>query len=198
MSRRAGLSPDRVLDAALQLVEQAGLDALTLAALAARLGVRPPSLYKHVASLDDVRANVIARGIGLLAGALEQAAMGRARDDAARALGATWRRFGREHPRLLAAMPASHIDQPPVVLTQLDRLGRVVFAVFAGYGLAGEDLIHVIRAFRSAVHGFVQLESAGGFAMDADPDVSFDWLLDSLLAGFAARTPADPAQRPDA
>nr|MDT0664287.1 TetR family transcriptional regulator [Micromonospora sp. DSM 115978] len=52
---RAGLSRDRVVAEAAALADTAGLDAVTLSTLADRLGVRVPSLYKHVDSLDDLR-----------------------------------------------------------------------------------------------------------------------------------------------
>ena len=52
---RAGLSTDAVVDVALALVDEKGLDALSLAAVADRAGVAAPSLYKHVGSLADLR-----------------------------------------------------------------------------------------------------------------------------------------------
>jgi hypothetical protein len=40
---------------------------------------------------------------------------------------------------------------------------------------------------RSAVHGFVALESAGGFGIPLDVDDSFEWLVSALVSGFTAR-----------
>ena len=45
---RAGLSAERVVERAAQIVDEHGLEALSLSRLAADLGVAPPSLYKHV------------------------------------------------------------------------------------------------------------------------------------------------------
>ncbi|HJY03666.1 MAG TPA: TetR family transcriptional regulator, partial [Streptosporangiaceae bacterium] len=49
---RAGLTEARVVDEAEQMADEVGLSGLTLAALADRLGVRYPSLYKHVDGMD--------------------------------------------------------------------------------------------------------------------------------------------------
>ncbi|MEV1143797.1 TetR family transcriptional regulator, partial [Micromonospora sp. NPDC049799] len=49
---RAGLTPQTVVRAAADLADEVGLDRLTLAAVAARLGVALPSLYKHVRGAD--------------------------------------------------------------------------------------------------------------------------------------------------
>ena len=61
---------------------------------------------------------------------------------------------------------------------------QIVLAVLAGYNLAGDDAIHATRAFRSAMHGFVTLESLGGFGILLDVDESFDRMIRMLLAGF--------------
>ena len=45
---RAGLQPERVVTEAVALVDEVGLDQLSMGALAKRLGVRPPSLYNHI------------------------------------------------------------------------------------------------------------------------------------------------------
>ena len=40
------------------------------------------------------------------------------------------------------------------------------------------------RALRSALHGFVSLESDAGFGIDLEPAVSFDVLIDLLIAAL--------------
>ena len=70
---RAGLNTDRVVAEAMELADEAGLDQLTLAALAVRLGVRQPSLYKHVASLDALQRLISMEGKVEAADVLAQA-----------------------------------------------------------------------------------------------------------------------------
>src|SRR5919106_90497 len=68
--QRAGLSRERVLAVARELLAERGFDALTMRALADRLGVSPNAIYSHVedktdlvdALLDDVLAEVEAPG----------------------------------------------------------------------------------------------------------------------------------------
>ena len=54
MATQVGLDHDAVIDAAAALVDEDGVEALTLAALAARLGIRSQSLYAHVDGLDGL------------------------------------------------------------------------------------------------------------------------------------------------
>ena len=54
-----------------------------------------------------------------------------------------------------------------------------------GWSLEGDDAVHAARAFRSALHGFVGLEAAGGFGMPVDLDASFERLVATLAGGLA-------------
>ena len=55
---RAGLTGDRLAEAAAALADEVGVDALSLSALARRFGVAVPSLYAHVSSLRDLQVRV--------------------------------------------------------------------------------------------------------------------------------------------
>ncbi len=57
---RAGLTTLRVVQEAEEVADEVGLANLTLAAIAPRLGVRIPSLYKHVGGMDDLQRLVAA------------------------------------------------------------------------------------------------------------------------------------------
>lgn len=58
MARR-GLDREIITTAALELIDRDGLDALTMRALGAELGVEAPSLYKHVSGKDDIIEGVM-------------------------------------------------------------------------------------------------------------------------------------------
>ena len=58
---RNSLSHARVVEAAFELADDDGLDALTIRAVATRLGVKPMSLYRHVASKDDLLDALVER-----------------------------------------------------------------------------------------------------------------------------------------
>jgi Tetracyclin repressor-like, C-terminal domain len=57
--------------------------------------------------------------------------------------------------------------------------------VISGYGFDRRAGLHAIRAVRSGVHGFAELEIAGGFGIPLDVDKSFDWLVAALRAGLS-------------
>src|ERR1700710_2377371 len=53
-TRRTRLNRDRVLQAAVTLADEAGLDGFSMRGLAQELGVVPMALYKHVANKDEL------------------------------------------------------------------------------------------------------------------------------------------------
>jgi AcrR family transcriptional regulator len=181
---RAGLTPDVVVAAAAALADREGLEAVTLARLAADAGVRPPSLYAHVAGLDDVRRRLAIHGARELAVALRDAATGRAGGDALRAIAAAHRQYARAHPgTYLAAQRAPAADDVEARAAAAEVVD-VLRAVLAGYGLEGDDAIHAARAVRSALHGFAMLEAGGGFGIKLGVDESFARMVDLLDQGL--------------
>ena len=57
--RRPRLSRERVVEAALAIADADGLGALTIRSLATELGVKPMSVYYHVAGKDDILAALV-------------------------------------------------------------------------------------------------------------------------------------------
>ena len=183
---RPGLTPDRVVAEAAALADERGAAALSLAGVAERLGVRVPSLYKHVGGLDDLHRRIALAGLRDLTEVLGAATVGRSGGDALRACAAAWRAYARAHPGRYAAVQRAPDRADAELAAAGDRLTRLVFAVLRGYGLDDEETVHATRAVRSALHGFVSLEAVGGFGLPQDVDASFDRLVDLLHAGLGS------------
>jgi len=187
---RPGLSRGAVTSAALELVDDGGylgFGGLTLAAVAARTGVAVPSLYKHVGSLADLRRSVALAAVTDLTVRCSKAAVGRSGPEALFALAAAVRSYARAHPGRYAATQVAPELQDPAD-TALASAGAetvaVISGVLRGFGLPPERTVDAVRAVRSAVHGFVQLEVSGGFGMPDDVDKSFAVMVGMLEAGL--------------
>jgi AcrR family transcriptional regulator len=180
-SHRAGLSPTAVVDAALGVVDEHGLDALTLAAVAGRTGVAPPSLYKHVGGLGELRTLVAVRVMTEMTERFAAAVMGRSGDDAVTHLMRAYRAYVTDHPGRYAAMPPDPLHDPALAAAG-GRLIEVIFAVLRGYGLAGPAAVHAARCLRAIVHGFASIEASGGFGLSEDLDETYERLIRMFLA----------------
>jgi AcrR family transcriptional regulator len=183
---RAGLSPDAVVDLAVDHVDDHGPAALTLAAVAARAGVATPSLYKHVGSLAELRSLVSLRGWRELTEQIADAVIGRSGEQALRGLLLAYRSYVVQHPNRYRAMHQAPLSDARAAAAG-DRLMGIVLAVLGGFGLEGSAAIHAARCLRSAAHGFAVLEAAGGFGLPEDLDASYERLIQMIIAGL--RTP---------
>lgn len=181
---RERLDRGAVVTAAAKLADERGFDGLNLAELAGRLGIKTPSLYNHVAGLADLRRELQVRAALELKERFAEACVGRAGEEALRALAHAYRRFAHERPGLYPALQVA----PPKGDHDAEAVARAVVemiaAVLRGWGLEGERAIHAVRAVRASLHGFLALEAAGGFGMPVDVDESFERLVDVLVRGL--------------
>jgi AcrR family transcriptional regulator len=175
---------ERLLEAAVALLDEGGFDALTLTAVAAALGVRTPSLYHHVDGLRGLRRELRVHGVERLGDALQRASSGRSGRDALDAVARTYVAFGRRQPGLYEVTLAGAVGGDERLVTAARRVLETVLAVLRGYGLQDEPALHATRFVRSALHGFVALEQVGGFAMPLDAETSLAQLVDAVDAGL--------------
>ncbi|SCG54367.1 TetR/AcrR family transcriptional regulator [Micromonospora inositola] len=177
---RAGLTPQTVVREAARLADEVGYDRLTLAALAGRLGVALPSLYKHVKGADALNQKLAALATGEIAAELTSAAAGRAGGDALRAVANAYREYARRHPGRYPATQRVPDPADPDHVADAERAVGAIYAILRGYGLSGDAAVDATRMFRAAVHGFITLEAAGGFGLPRDIDRSFDQMVAGL------------------
>jgi AcrR family transcriptional regulator len=189
---RAGLTEILVIEEAERLADEVGLPQMTLAALAGRLGVRQPSLYKHIEGMDGLVRSISVRAKNELAYVLARAAVGRERAEALTSISHAYRGWALAHPGRYAA--AQSAPAPGDTEDQAASLAVVQVAtdILAGYKLGDDDAIDATRALRSALHGFITLESSGGFGLPVDIDRSFERLVNGIATAFSSWT-TEPA-----
>lgn len=141
------------------LLEREGPDGLSMRRLAEVVGIRAPSLYKHLAGKPELEAAVIADG-------LEE--LGRALDEAGPDLGrltAAYRAFAVGHPHLYTLMTDRPLRRDLLPEGVEDRAAVPLRAVLPDEATA--------RAAWAAVHGLAALELAGRFPPGADLDAAW-------------------------
>ncbi|MBO8141181.1 MAG: TetR/AcrR family transcriptional regulator [Firmicutes bacterium] len=195
MSPRKGLDLPVILQTAAAIADDAGFDAVTVAAIAERLGVRPPSLYNHVSGLADLQKKLAVYGLERLLEALTDAVVGRSGDDAIRSMGGAYLGFARRHRGLYEATIRAMDMRDPAVQRSADAIVGLVARVLGFYGLHRDEAIHAVRGLRSILHGFASLERNGQFGLPLEADTSFQILLDIFLAGLNARIAREKPDR---
>jgi len=152
-----------IVVAAREMLDEHGAEALTMRRLAERLGIRAPSLYKHLPDKAALEAAVIATGLEDLAVALEESLHNAAEPLAA--LTAAYRAFAVAHPHLYLLMTNRPLPREHLPQGVEDRAAAPVLR-------ATGDLARA-RAVWAFAHGMVVLELAGRFPPDADLDAAW-------------------------
>nr|BFD96198.1 TetR-like C-terminal domain-containing protein [Kitasatospora sp. Xyl93] len=179
---RAGLTAERVTIAGAELADEIGLDQVTMAQVARRLGVKDASLYAHVRNLEDLRGRIALLAADEKTIRIAEATAGLAGKDALVAFANAWREYAHQRPgRYTATQIPIQID--PELAAKAPGPRRAVeltYSMLRGYGLTEPDLTDAVRLLRSTFHGFVALEAAGGFAHERSPEQSWARALDAL------------------
>ncbi|SDT39123.1 TetR/AcrR family transcriptional regulator [Actinoplanes derwentensis] len=191
---RAGLTTDRVVRAGAELADDIGFAELTASTLARHLGVKVPSLYSHVGGTPDLRTRVALLALAELADLAALAVAGRSGKDALVALAGSYRDYARDHPGRYAATRL-RLDTETALASAGPRHAQLTRAILRGYQLTDPEQTHAVRLIGSVIHGYIDLEAAGGFAHSL-PASTESWhrALDAL--DVALRAWPAPLPRP--
>ncbi|MEU6371977.1 WHG domain-containing protein [Streptomyces sp. NPDC046909] len=177
---RAGITADRLTEAAADLADEVGFDNVTLSALARHFGVKDASLYSHVKNLQELRTRVALLAGGEMIDRIAVAVAGRAGKDALAAFAGAYREYALERPGRYAATQI-RIDQSLVADSpDLRRTAEITYGMLRAYGLEEPDLTDAVRLLRSTFHGYCALEAGGGFGAPRDVRKSWDRTIDAL------------------
>lgn len=195
---RAGLTGQDVVAAGAALADEIGYQQLTMGVLADRLGVRSPSLYKHVDDLADLQHRVAALAMTELGETIRDAIQGRSGLDALTGLLTATRAYVIAYPGRYAATIGARFTGPgdPLLAASTRVIGSIA-AVLRGYGIADAEMDHAIRTVRCTLHGYAVLHTAGGFQWSGDPGETFHWMIRFLDRGLRAM-PRTAGQAPGA
>ncbi|WP_432828714.1 TetR/AcrR family transcriptional regulator [Dactylosporangium sp. CA-092794] len=184
---RAGLNTAEVVAAGAELADEAGIGSVSLAALAERLGVKAPALYKHVDGIGDLRHRIATLAMTELGDAVRDALQGKSGADAIGALFTTLQSYIAEHPgRYRATTGAQFQGDDDPLLVAGTRVIKSIRAALSGYGIRPDELDHAIRMLRCIIHGYALLQAANGFQWGNDPDESVAWMIRFVNAGLTA------------
>ena len=211
--RREPLTRERIVHTALRLMDEEGLDAVTMRHIGRELGVEAMSLYNHVKDKEDILDGILE----MVMAELEYAEETGDWEADVRAGARAWRRLMTAHPTVIALFAESkHPASSP------DRLRPMewAFDLLRRGGLSDDDVVHAFRAFGGYIMGFVLNEVANPvpgmgdrdhraehedlarllpgeefpnlarllpLLAECDPEVDFEFGLDLLLDGIKAR-----------
>ena len=178
---RQGVDRDLVMRTAAEIVDRDGADQLTMTALASALGVRTPSLYSHVESVDAVLSGVQVLTMRQIGDELARSTMGRSGPDGYRAMATAMRSFAHRHPGSYDLAMREPIDRDAVLVAS-GVAGDAFSAVIRSFGIERIPASLVVTCV-SILHGVLAIERAQLFrpGRDAEMDVAFDTAVELVI-----------------
>ena len=182
---KVGLDKKTIIEAAANMADEKGIANVTLKVLAAELGIKSPSLYKHFnGGLEELNKELMLFGWRSLESEITRAAIGKAKDDAIIAICYAYRNFVAEHKGLFEAMQWYNMYQSEEHLNATEGIISVIFQVLDAYNLTEEQKVHIVRMLRGFLQGFLTIESHGGYGNPQPIDDSFNFALKTILNGI--------------
>jgi len=203
---------ERIVEAALRVMDTEGLDAVSMRRVAREVGVEAMSLYHHVRDKDDLLRAICDRAMD----SFEFPQAAGEWSEQIRAGARAWRRLLQAHPDLMRLFAMTHGPDP----RSAEALEPTEFAmrVIRAAGLSDRDTLQAFHAFGGYIQGFVMMEGGPikgtpdhGEAFDADAipadaypvlaavsryfaecdaDEQFEFGLDLMIRGLEARVAA--------
>lgn len=172
MPRRAGQEPltrERIVSAALALIDEVGLDKLSMRRLGRELGVDPMAVYHHVPNKDELLRAVVHKVFAELRVPKRQESWQRRVRDWA----GTYRSVAREHPNLVLRI----LSDTAAVAVAAAAVNESLYSALEDSGLAPIDAVRGADVIVDFVHGVVLAEVSAA-AHDEDAVAAFHAALD--------------------
>jgi AcrR family transcriptional regulator len=174
---------EEILDAALDIADEQGLDAVSMRALADRVGVTPMALYRHVKDKAALLDGMVGR---LLAAVLPtEAPTERTWEERLNALAHAFREVTQRHP-----WAAHLLFSRPAITADAVRAVDIIFLALIEAGVPEPQVPRLERMISTFVIGFAASEASGRFSPgNLDPRSRRGRLPDSELPGHSTLTP---------
>lgn len=190
VEQRQALTREQVVNTAVELIDDAGLDACSVRTLATRLGVTPMAIYWHVSDKDDLLTAVLDSVLAEIDGTeLPEAPL-----DALIEVGRRYRASFARHPRvapLLAAGPSPEGPAAAALMAETVELLRAAglddAAAASGYVLLAQFVMGAVLIEHDPDHRLPPQLATAGLGVIPDPDARFEFGLAVLLDGLRAR-----------
>lgn len=184
---KKGLSNEKIYQAAADLVAEKGYDNFSLHELAARLDIKPASLYSHVKNAEEISTAVGLTAIAKLSEALDKASAVSDDEQAFKGLALAYRNFAHQNQELYRAIIGLPKTSDETLKVNEQRTILPLRRLAERFVSGEKDIVNFQRFLRSAMHGFISLEAAGFMRWSGvSADESYEMLVGLCLSELKA------------
>lgn len=185
MAGRKGLTREIIIEKAMALVIENGYDGLSMRSLAKELGIKAASLYNHIQSTDDLKAEISMRIVDEFFTVQEQAIKDKSPEEAIMALAHAYRKLAKEKHNVYDIAIALPTAEDAALYEKRKSFFYITMEVVGKFAITEEQKRFWQRALRVSMHGFVSLEKAGYFTNSViDTEKSYDFIIMNIINGL--------------
>ncbi|MFT9601103.1 TetR/AcrR family transcriptional regulator, partial [Mesobacillus sp.] len=182
---KIALDKNTIVLAAAELANEHGSEYVTLALLAKRLNIKPPSLYNHFDGLPGIKRELAIFSLEKLYNSLAEEAKAKSPgEEAVMALSQAYLTFVRKNPGLYDFALSAPDPADEHVHDAGKKIVELVVSAIRPFDLSEVEAIHAVRGLRSLMHGFASLEQRRGFGMPLDLDESYKLAVTAYIRGL--------------
>ena len=181
---RMGLDKNAIIYRAAQLVNNVGIENITLKMLADDLNIQPPSLYNHIQGLEDLKKELMVYGWLQTEEKIIEAVAGIGGYEALEVACRTFLEYATANPGVFNAMLWYNKFESVETQNATAKLFSVAFKIASSLNISQENCVHLTRTFRSFLEGFALLVNNNAFGNPVSTKDSFEISLKVLIAGL--------------
>lgn len=178
------ITKEKIIETVIQLGETKPLLQITLLDIAKQLGIKTPSLYNHIAGLDDLYTMLCLYACNQLSNTLRDSVIGISGKEALFKLANEYYTFANEQVILQAAIENPLLEKSRVIDQAKEHIVNVILLVMDRSALDHVEKIHLIRILRSYIYGFSILNNKGLMEYDVSSKDSFTIGIQAILSSF--------------
>lgn len=181
---RTGLSKEKIIEKAAELANEKGLSYLSVTTLADYLGIKKPSLYNHMKTIEDMHRDLMIYGWRIVS---EEVVKGIDSSDEKKNLseyGRKFYKFATDNPGVFEAMLWYNKYSDEALISATEGVYMFFFAQTDGLGINREIANHLLRTYRAFLEGFIMLQIHNSFGNPISVEESFNISMNVLISGI--------------
>jgi AcrR family transcriptional regulator len=176
---------ETIIETARMLLERDGVENLALGNVASELGIKAPSLYRHIESKGALLHEVIENTYQHLFQAYDQALENAGEDPAEQLLDLAQAQRAFAHANSNTYMLAYAVQNPELRADPNMLLERAISVQKIMVKISGEEnSLPALRGLLALIHGYIMLELNGQFQRGGDLSLTFEEIVSAYLQGW--------------
>ncbi len=178
------ISDDLIIETSAQLSNKVGLDNLSLKMIAEELNVKSPSLYNHIASLDEIKSQLMIYGWKQMEEKIIDSAVGVSGYEALKKMCYAFYDYSINNKGIFTAMLWYNKYENAQKENATTRLFTMLFKVMKPLDISDDNINHIVRTLRGFLEGFSLLVNNNAFGNPISIKESFDLSLEIIMNGI--------------